>query len=210
MPPNASPKVHTTSPQPVLTSPATRDQRGLAADSSQTPIPSWIQTAPDAASTGWADQAAAAQPTAWTTQPGEPAAAGEMTCDGRSPGMVGWAWSSPSKNHRMPTPIRNTRRAAGSGTRQARLAASRSTSRALAFASSSSRHATHAMASNTKMKKMSSPSLSSAVLNAAASAALAAPDGAIIGGLRPPGTPWDGLLSDSALGQLTRAARDRI
>ncbi len=52
MPPNASPKIHTTRPQPTLASPPSLDQGPRAAVSSQIPIPTWIQTAAAAALTG--------------------------------------------------------------------------------------------------------------------------------------------------------------
>ena len=44
IPPNDSPNTHTTSPQPTLASPASRDSRPRAAASSQMPIPTWIHT----------------------------------------------------------------------------------------------------------------------------------------------------------------------
>ncbi len=53
MPPNASPKIHTTRPQPTLARPPSLDQGPRAAVSSQIPIPTWIQTAAAAALTGW-------------------------------------------------------------------------------------------------------------------------------------------------------------
>ena len=56
MPPNASPKIHTTRPQPALAAPPNRDQRPRGATMSQRPRPSWIQTADDAARIGWLDQ----------------------------------------------------------------------------------------------------------------------------------------------------------
>ncbi len=49
MPPNASPKTHTRSPQPALPSPASRDHRPRGATSNQSPSPTWIQTVADAA-----------------------------------------------------------------------------------------------------------------------------------------------------------------
>ncbi len=52
MPPNASPKIHTTRPQPTLASPPSLDQGPRAAVISQIPIPIWIQTAAAAAFTG--------------------------------------------------------------------------------------------------------------------------------------------------------------
>ena len=45
IPPNDSPKAHTTKPQPTLTRPARRDSGPRGAASSQIPIPTWIQTA---------------------------------------------------------------------------------------------------------------------------------------------------------------------
>ena len=44
IPPNDSPNTHTTSPQPTLASPASRDSGPRAATSSQMPIPTWIHT----------------------------------------------------------------------------------------------------------------------------------------------------------------------
>ena len=52
IPPNASPKIHTASPQPTLARPPSLDQGPRAAVSSQIPIPTWIQTAAAAALTG--------------------------------------------------------------------------------------------------------------------------------------------------------------
>ena len=45
MPPKDSPNTQTTSPQPTLASPASRDQVPCAATSSQMPMPAWIHTA---------------------------------------------------------------------------------------------------------------------------------------------------------------------
>ena len=45
MPPKDSPNTQTTSPQPTLASPASRDQVPWAATSIQMPIPAWIHTA---------------------------------------------------------------------------------------------------------------------------------------------------------------------
>ena len=48
------------------------------------------------------------------THAGELDAAGWITCDGRPPGICGWACNIPSNSHRMPNPTRSTRRARGS------------------------------------------------------------------------------------------------
>jgi hypothetical protein len=53
MPPNDSPKTHTTSPQPALASPARRDSGPRAEASIQMPIPTWIHTADAPACIGW-------------------------------------------------------------------------------------------------------------------------------------------------------------
>ena len=45
IPPNDSPKTHTTSPQPALASPARRDSGPWAEASIQMPMPTWIHTA---------------------------------------------------------------------------------------------------------------------------------------------------------------------
>ena len=45
IPPKDSPNTQTTSPQPTLASPASRDQVPREAASIQTPIPTWIHTA---------------------------------------------------------------------------------------------------------------------------------------------------------------------
>ncbi len=52
IPPRLSPKTHTTAPQPADTTPAARDQSPRGATRSQSPIPTWIQTADAAAVTG--------------------------------------------------------------------------------------------------------------------------------------------------------------
>ena len=49
------------------------------------------------------------------THPGEVLAAGWITLDGRPRGIADWSWSSPSRIHRDPNPMRRIRRAAGSG-----------------------------------------------------------------------------------------------
>ena len=49
MPPNASPKIHTTRPQPTLAIPPSRDHLPRGATSNQRPSPTWIQTVADAA-----------------------------------------------------------------------------------------------------------------------------------------------------------------
>ena len=76
MPPKASPKTHTMSPQPALAKPASRDHRPRGATSSQRPSPSWIHTEAAAAWIGWSDPDVAPLFTRCCTQPGEPAAGG--------------------------------------------------------------------------------------------------------------------------------------
>ena len=56
MPPKASPKTHTTRPQPDEAKPPNRDHRPRGATSSHRPIPTWIHTVADAAWIGWFDQ----------------------------------------------------------------------------------------------------------------------------------------------------------
>ena len=53
IPPKDSPHTHTTSPQAMLASPASLDQRPRAAASSQMPSPAWIHTAEAPAWIGW-------------------------------------------------------------------------------------------------------------------------------------------------------------
>jgi Cu+-exporting ATPase len=55
-----------------------------------------------------------AQFTRCWTQDGELAAVGSITCDGRPAAIRGCAWSSPSRSHSSPKPIRSTWRPAGS------------------------------------------------------------------------------------------------
>ena len=79
MPPNASPKTHTSRPQPTLAAPARRDHRPRDAASSQSPSPSWIQTTAEAAWMGWLDQMVAPLFTRWRTHAGDDAALGWTT-----------------------------------------------------------------------------------------------------------------------------------
>ena len=73
-------------------------------------MPTWIQTVAAAAWTGWYDQVVPAQLTTCWTQPGEAAAVGSMTLDGRPAAIAGWACRIPSKIQRMPKPVRSSRR----------------------------------------------------------------------------------------------------
>ena len=116
MPPNASPKTQTTSPQPALTSPAERDHAPRGATSSQTPMPSWIQTAEAAAVIGWLDHRVTPTLTTCCTQSGAPLADGESTPDGSPSGIDGCSWSSPSSVQSAPNSSRSTTRAWGSPT----------------------------------------------------------------------------------------------
>ena len=75
-PPNASPKTHTTRPQPTLTTPAPWDHRPRGATRRSRPTPNWIHTADAAASAGWRDQAVAPKCTRPCTQPGDVEAGG--------------------------------------------------------------------------------------------------------------------------------------
>ena len=51
--PKASPNIQTTSPQPTLARPASRDKEPREAASIQTPVPIWIHTADAPACIGW-------------------------------------------------------------------------------------------------------------------------------------------------------------
>ncbi len=115
MPPKASPKDQTRSPQPTDANPPKRDHRPRGATSSHRPIPTWIHTVADAAWIGWFDQMVTPLFTRCCTQPGDPLAAGWITPDGSPSGMEDWICSSPSKIQRAPKPIRRSRRAVGSG-----------------------------------------------------------------------------------------------
>src|SRR5215472_19381012 len=92
-PPNASPNTQTTSPQPALARPPSRDGQPDGAAISHAPIPNWIQTVAAPACTGWKDQLVPAQFTRCCTQVGEAAAVGSITCVGRPAGIAGCAWS---------------------------------------------------------------------------------------------------------------------
>ena len=93
---------------------------------SQIPIPTWIHTAAAAAWTGWYDQVVPPQFTTCCTHPGELAASGAITCDGRPAAMAGCACNIPSKIHNRPNPSRSSRRPAGSAAHAAaRLAVPR-------------------------------------------------------------------------------------
>ena len=120
MPPSASPKTHTTSAQPALAAPPSRDQRPLGATRSQRPSPIWIQTADEAAWIGWLDQMLTPSFTRCCTHPGDVEADGSMTLVGSPSGIADWSWRSPSRIQRPPKPIRRMRRAAGSGPENAR------------------------------------------------------------------------------------------
>ncbi len=65
---------------------------------------------------GWLDHTVPPALTMPCTQPGELRADGSMTCDGRPPGICGWACRMPSSTHSSPKPTRSTRRADGSAT----------------------------------------------------------------------------------------------
>ncbi len=82
-----------------------------------------------------------AQFTMCCTQPGELAAAGWMTCEGRPTAMAGWACSRPSKIQMTPKPIRSSWRQPGSATlpapAPARVPAGRSHSWMISQASAS-------------------------------------------------------------------------
>src|SRR5579862_5660840 len=89
IPPNDSPNTHTTSPQPALASPASRDSIPRGAASSQTPSPTWIHTVAEPAGTGWLVQVAWPQCTTCCTQGGDAPAVGSITCEGSPAGMFG-------------------------------------------------------------------------------------------------------------------------
>src|SRR6185437_16099074 len=122
-----------------------------AAASSQTPIPTWIQTAAAPACTGWYDHAVPAQLTRCLTQPGDPSAAGAMTWPGSPAAIAGCACRMPSKTQSNPNPIRATARPTGSGGRPPRPAPR------LAKPGSHSRALAQMIASETKISSATSP-----------------------------------------------------
>ena len=91
IPPKDSPNTQTTSPQPALASPASRDAAPRGAASSHSPIPAWIHTVAAPAWIGWYDHVVPAQFTRCCTQAGELDAVGSITRDGSPAAIPGCA-----------------------------------------------------------------------------------------------------------------------
>ena len=161
MPPKASPNTQTTSPQPALASPASRDSGPRAAVSIHRPIPTWIHTAEAPACIGWYDQVVPPTFTRRCTHCGEAAARGSMTCDGSPIAILGWACKIPSKTHSRPKPMRSSRRQAGSA---------RAGPGAAGAAGVQVRTVTQASPNIAKISSAISPWCTSAALNAATTA----------------------------------------
>ena len=115
IPPKLSPKTQTTSPHPALTSPPSRDNLPRGATSSQTPIPTWIQTAEAGAAIGWLLQIVVAEFTRCCTHDGEDDAVGWITCVVMPRGIDACPWRMPSKIQTTPKQMRSNRHAGASG-----------------------------------------------------------------------------------------------
>jgi hypothetical protein len=115
MPPKASPKPQTISPQTRLVAPANRDHGPNGATNSKSPIPTWIHTAAAAAVTGCSIHSVPPKLTRCCTHVGDPPAAGWSTWEGTLSGMADCPCRIPSNSQIRPKPIRSTRWATGSG-----------------------------------------------------------------------------------------------